>query len=152
MIQKDYILNLIEILKLLDESLYWLKRSYDICHRIGIRDNYTDEELDAFEVLTSRFARISDIIIQKVFRGIDKVEFEDKGTLIDAINRAHKRGLFDSIDEIRVMKDLRNSIAHEYVTEDLEDIFKDVLQYIPQVFVIINNIKTYCQRYQVTNK
>jgi hypothetical protein len=57
MMQHDYILILQDTLKDLDESRHWLKRSYDICKAIGIKDAYSEDEFDAFETLTGRFSR-----------------------------------------------------------------------------------------------
>ena len=102
--QRDYILILHDTLKDLDESCRWLQRSYDICRAIGSKDEYRDDEFDAFETLTGRFARTCDMVIQKGFRSIDKVELEDRGTLLDALNRAQKRGLIASI---ALTKDLK---------------------------------------------
>ena len=143
----DYIQNLTRDLDILDKSLYWLKRSFGICAEIGVKSAYTDDELDAIETFTSRYARTSDIIIQKVFRSIDKVEFEDSGTMIDVINRAHKRALFDSVDEIRKIKDLRNKIAHEYAREDIESVFAEVVGFTPEILAIAARVQAYCARY-----
>ena len=146
--QKDYILNLFETIAMLDNAIHWLKRSYTICSGIGLKESYTEEEFDDFETLTSRFARVSDIIIQKAFRSIDAVEFENKGTLIDTINRAHKRGFFESIEKLREIRELRNSIAHEYLEEGLADAFTDVLRFTPELFDITTQIKTYCKKHE----
>ena len=147
MTNNDYFQNLTLDLDILDKSLYWLRRSYAICTKIGVKPAYSDEECDAIETLTSRYARTSDIIIQKVFRSIDKVELEDSGTMIDVINRAHKRGLFDSVDEIRTIKDLRNKIAHEYAREDIESVYAQVVNFTPEIFAIAARILIYCSRY-----
>lgn len=147
MTNDDYVQNLLRDLDILARSLYWLRRSYAICEKIGVKSEYAEEEFDAIETLTSRYARTSDIIIQKVFRTIDKVEFEDSGTMIDVINRAHKRGLFDSLDEIRTIKDLRNKIAHEYAKEDIESVFAQVLAFTPELFQIAARIVSYCGRF-----
>ncbi len=147
--QKDIILNLFDTINLLDNAVHWLKRSYTICSGIGVKENYTEEEYDDLETLTSRFARVSDIIIQKVFRSIDAVEFENKGTLIDVVNRAHKRGFFESIEKLREIRELRNSIAHEYIQEGLADTFTDVLRFTPELFDIATQIKNYCKKYEI---
>ena len=143
----DYLQNLSRDLDVLEKSLYWLRRSFGICTKIGVKPAYSDDELDAIETLTSRYARTSDIIIQKVFRSIDKVEFEDSGTMIDVVNRAHKRGLFDSVDEIRKIKDLRNKIAHEYAREDIESVFEEVIGFTPEILVIAARVLAYSTRY-----
>lgn len=144
---EDLLKNLALDLDLLEKSLYWLRRSYGICTGIGVKPGYTEEELDAIETLTSRYARTSDIIIQKVFRSIDKFEFEGGGTMIDVVNRAHKRGLFHSVEELRMIKDLRNKIAHEYSKEDIEGVYAQVIAFVPQFFSIAANIQSYCARY-----
>jgi len=148
MTQKEYVENLFEDLDQLDEALYWLKRSYGICKEIGIKEKYKEEEYDAFETLTSRFARTSDMVLQKAFRSLDKIEFEKEGTLLDVLNRAHKRGLIESIDEVREIRELRNDIAHEYVPTNLKDIFGDTLKFSGSLLEIIERIKKYSQKFQ----
>ena len=91
--QNDLIDLLKETLSRMDDAAKWLERSRGICQKIGIKESYEDGEYDAFETLTSRFARASDMLLQKVFRAIDRVELEEGGTLLDVLNRAEKRGL-----------------------------------------------------------
>ena len=140
--------NLFKTIYMSEDAMSWLNRSYRICEKIGIRDEYSDEEFDAFETLTSRYARVSDILIHKVFRAMDTVEMEYGGTIIDVVNRAHKRNLFESVDEIREIKDIRNEIAHEYIQNDLCGIFNDVLRLTPKVSKLLENIKRYCEKYE----
>jgi uncharacterized protein YutE (UPF0331/DUF86 family) len=150
MTQDDYVQNLAQDLDLLEKSLQWLKRSYDICSAFGDKGAaFSPEEYDAIETLTSRYARTSDILIQKIFRSIDKVELEDRGTMIDVVNRADKRGLFESVNEIRVIRDLRNQIAHEYSQEELEKLFADVMRLTPRLQSIADNIFAYSTRYGI---
>ena len=78
---------------------------------------------------------------------IDKVEFEDAGTLIDILNRAHKRNLFQSIEDIRYLRELRNDIAHEYKALLLPPIFESVLEHAPLLFTYIDSVIEYCERY-----
>jgi len=124
-------------INLLKRQLEWLKHSYKQCKDIGLRKNITIDELDKFEVLCSRFSRGIDFLVRKVFRCIDDVEFETQGTLIDTVNRAHKRNLFSNLDEIKLIKDLRNEIVHEYVESDLPDLFEEVLENTPKLIKII---------------
>lgn len=149
MTQDDYVENLAQDLELLEKSLLWLKRSYDICSAFGDKTAFSPEEYDAVETLTSRYARTSDILIQKIFRSIDKVELEDRGTMIDVVNRADKRGLFESVNEIRAIRDLRNQIAHEYSNEELEKLFADVMRFTPRLQRIADNIFAYSSRFGI---
>ena len=113
---------------LLRKQLEWLEYSYDACRGIGIRDEYSIDEFGKFETLCSRYSRGIDFLIRKAFRTIDAYEFENQGTLIDTVNRAHKRGLVESVDRIRIMKDIRNTIAHEYIEAALSEVFDEVLE------------------------
>jgi len=142
---RDYQQLLRESLETLSESLRWLKRSCSICVEIGIKEEYLEEEFDAFETFTSRFARTVDIILQKVLRSIDRVELEDQGTLLDVLNRAHKRGLIDSVDEIRLIRELRNDIVHEYTSGKLADLFADVMSNVPKLLDVAERIDRYCR-------
>jgi hypothetical protein len=63
---------------------------------------------DAFENLTSRYARTLDILINKVLRTIDIAELEEPGTIIDIINRSEKRGIIPNAYRVRELKDLRS--------------------------------------------
>lgn len=147
MTQDDYICNLSENLDNLNQALNWLKRSLGVCSALDPAADLTEEQFDAFEAFTSRYARVSDMIIQKVFRAIDAVEFEEGGTVIDVINRAHKRGLIESVEEIREIRELRNEIAHEYVLEDLRSLLGDVLRFSPRLIEIADRVKVYCRKH-----
>ena len=134
--QNDYILVLESSLKQFDDALYWLKRSYEKSIVIQNKKQFTKDDFDILENLASRYGRACDLLIHKVFRSIDKVEFEEDGTLIDVINRAEKRELIESVDELREMKDLRNQIVHEYIAENLKGLFNDIMYFIPKLFKI----------------
>lgn len=150
--QNDYILVLESSLKQFDDALYWLKRSYEKSIVIQNKKQFTKDDFDILENLASRYGRACDLLIHKVFRSIDKVEFEEDGTLIDVINRAEKRELIESVDELREMKDLRNQIVHEYIAENLKGLFNDIMYFIPKLFEIQKQVENYCKKYEKTKK
>lgn len=127
----------------LQKQLFWLMRSFDIVKQVGLKPDYSLEELDAFENLSSRFARSIDFLIRKVFRSLDDVEFESQGTLIDVVNHAHKRSFFDTLEQIRRLKDLRNSISHEYLDDMLPNLFDKLLEQTPILIDIIETTLEY---------
>ena len=143
----DAVENLARVLDQMEDSLRWLRRSRGICEEIGLLPRYSEAQFDAFETLTGRFARTTDLLVHKLFRAIDAVELEEGGTLIDVVNRAHKRGLFDEVDQVRLVKDLRNSIAHEYVQEAVSALFGEVLEQAPFLFEVAERAREYCRRY-----
>ena len=128
-------------LGLLDEANKMLCYSYEACQIIGIKEIYSLEELDKYEALTSRFARVSDMLIQKMFRLIDVLELEKPGSIIDRINRAEKRDLIYSGDIFKEIRYLRNEIAHEYIPAAIEEIFKKVLRLTPYIIDSVKRIQ-----------
>ncbi len=147
MTQHEHVANLIEIKAECERAGQWLKRSFEQCDGINFSCELKPEALDVLEALTSRFARLSDLLLQKLFRAIDRVEFEEGGTLLDALNRAEKRGIIDSVESVRELRELRNTIAHEYAVSNLTQLFQDVLESAPQLQCILNSALTYTDRY-----
>ena len=131
---------------LLIKQLAWLKLSYNECKEIGIKKNYLVDEFGKFETLCSRYSRGIDFLIRKIFRTLDEYEFENQGTLVDVVNNAHKRGLFEDIEELRMMKDVRNTIVHEYIEDELVDVFDEVLQYSQKLIDIMNSTLIYIEK------
>jgi len=144
---REHVRMLEETLRQLDDGATWLRRSLKRCQKTAGKSELSAADLDAFEALTSRFARLSDMILQKLFRGLDRIELEDSGTLLDALNRAEKRGLIDSAAAFREIRELRNEIAHEYAQEDLSDLFVGVLQHSPVLLEIVRRANDYCRKY-----
>jgi uncharacterized protein YutE (UPF0331/DUF86 family) len=134
-----------EELHILENAITMLKYSYGECTKIGIEKEYTFEELDRFEALTSRFARTSDIVIQKIFRLIDIIELERPGSVIDRINRAEKREIINSAEVFKDIRRLRNDIAHEYIPSAIEEIFKKVLRLTPHLIDSVERTQQYCR-------
>jgi len=132
---------------LLQKQRDWLAFLLNECEQIGIKQSFSIEEFGKFETLCSRYARSIDFLIRKFYRTLDLFEFENSGTLIDVVNKAHKRGLLGDIDELRMMKDLRNTIVHEYIEEELQDIFDEVLEYSKKLLKIIDTSVEYAKRY-----
>ena len=135
--------KLLEDKKLLEKQLEWLNISYKQCTKIGTEKEYTVDEFGLFETLCSRYSRGIDFLIRKIFRTLDEYELENQGTLIDVVNRAHKRNLFESVDQIRMMKDVRNSIVHEYIEVNLAGVFAEVLEYSCVLMQIMQNTLNY---------
>jgi hypothetical protein len=124
-----------------------LRYSYDKCSLIEIKPGMTYEEMESFEALTSRFARLSDIIIQKLFRVFDTLNLDTPGTVRDRINRAEKIGAISSADEFIEIRILRNEIAHEYKSDTIYDIFKHVMELTPILLKSVESILPYSKQH-----
>jgi uncharacterized protein with HEPN domain len=117
---------------LADRASRWLRRSFLQCEKVAIGDAITDDDFDKLEVLASRFARLSDILVQKLFRMIDTLQLEAVGSTIDIINRAEKRGLC-APHKMRLIRELRNKIAHEYADSDLMALYSVIRTLTPDL-------------------
>ncbi|MBF0468820.1 MAG: hypothetical protein HQK61_08050 [Desulfamplus sp.] len=115
----------------LEKAADILVYSHNKCICVDLMDGLNQDILESFEALTSRFARLSDMLIQKVLRTIDMIELESSGTVRDRINRAEKKKLIDSADSLIEIRVLRNEIAHEYKSETVYVIFEKVLHLTP---------------------
>ena len=109
------------------------------------------EDLEKLESLTARFARFNDILLQKIFRLIDVIDLDHAGTVRDRINRAEKKELINNAVEFIEIRELRNSIAHEYQPEALSLIFPRVLAYTPVLLDIADRARAYCRQYDKTS-
>lgn len=135
-------------LKLLVDATDVLLYSFDKCSRIGLKQAYQPEELESFESFTGRFARLSDILIQKIFRLIDEIDLETQGTVRDRINRAEKKELIGSSETFVEIRLVRNDIAHEYLPEAIHETFAKVLELTPALLDSVERVKAYSQRYR----
>ena len=135
-------------LKVLVDAREVLRYSFNKCSSIGIKESYEPEELESFESFTGRFARLSDILIQKIFRLVDELDLDTQGTIRDRINRAEKKELIVSSDVFVEIRMIRNDIAHEYLPEAIHEIFGKVLLLTPHLLDGIEQTIQYCKKYE----
>ena len=134
-------------LSILSDAREVLVYSFNKCTKIGIKTKYEPEELESFESFTGRFARLSDILIQKIFRLVDELDLDFQGTIRDRINRAEKKDLIASSDIFVEIRVVRNDIAHEYLPEAIQEIFVKVLQLTPSLLDGVARTMKYCEKY-----
>lgn len=83
----------------------------------------SEASLESAEAFTSRFARVVDLLVNKVLRSLDLVELQPRGTLLDVVNGAERRGFVESAGALREFKAVRNEVAHDYAAHRLPEIF-----------------------------
>lgn len=109
------------------------------------------EQRESCEALTSRFARLCDLLMQRVFRTIDQVELADEGTMLDRLARAEKRGIIDSANEWRELRELRNQIAHDYLIESSDRVLLEAHRRSPVLIACVEKTTDYVRRKGYTN-
>jgi hypothetical protein len=110
-----------------------LQRSAAKCSQLTPSPRQSFEEEESFDALTSKFARCSDILTQKVLKTLVFLLREGAPTFIDRMNLCEKLGAIPSANSLIEIRDLRNTIAHEYAVDDLMELYADVLQLCPQL-------------------
>lgn len=129
----------------LDMAVKMLEYSLQRCKKIGVKKDYSLEELDRFESLTSRFARTSDIYTQKVMKGLILILREEANTFIDRSNLFEKLEI-SSAEDLKMIRDLRNEISHEYKVDDITEIFEAVIEYSDKLIDVIERTKAFAEK------
>lgn len=132
----------------LDKAVEILKYSLEKCGKIGIKTNYSLEELDVFENLTSRFARATDIYTQKIMKGITIVLREEAKTYIDRANLFEKLEIADA-EDLKLLRDLRNEISHEYKLKDITEMFQPAVEYSGRLIGVIEKTKIFVHKQKI---
>jgi hypothetical protein len=114
--------------ELLSSAVATLKLSVTKCELIGKKENYTFEELESFDSLTSKFNRASDIFTQKVLRSLWMLLHEEFVPFIDMMNQCEKMMIIRSSDNMIAIRDLRNQITHEYIPDAIRDLVPEVIE------------------------
>lgn len=112
------------------------------------KQDYSDEELEVLESLTSRFARLSDILIKKIFRLLEKLDLDDSKTIRDSIILAEKKGLISSYEKFFRIRELRNFTAHEYEDENLFAVISEIIDLTPVLFDSLERTKKYSTKFE----
>ncbi len=114
---------------LLEVSLETLLLSVTKCKAIGIKPEYTFEEQESFDSLTSKFNRTSDLFTQKVLRTTWMLLHEPFVPFIDMMNKGEKMQILCSANQMIEIRDLRNQIAHEYIPEAIGELVPEVIDF-----------------------
>ena len=122
-----------------------LQYSIARCADLIGQDHLPPEQLERLESLTSRFARVADLLTQRVFRLFDEIELTGPSTVLDRIYRAEKRGWLDASQMINI-RELRNMIAHEYAAEKMTEIYAAVYALAQTLLIIVPNVTAAAQR------
>jgi len=112
----------------LKQALPSFERSLVKCRDLDFSPPISFETEESLDALSSKFSRVSDIFTQKVLKTLIFVLREDAPTFLDRMNVCEKLGIIPSAEEIIAIRDLRNIIAHEYLSENLVEIYTEIIQ------------------------
>jgi hypothetical protein len=128
----------------LDKSIVALSHSYKKCTEIANPSaEYSLDEQESFEALASRFARSSDLLTQKVLKTFFVLLQEDIKTVIDGANLLEKLVIIDNADDLLNIRAIRNQIAHDYIKNDLQEFYKEIIEFTPMLEKIADAVKAF---------
>ena len=113
---------------LLKQALPSFERSLVKCRDLDFSLPISFEAEESLDALSSKFSRVSDIFTQKVLKTFLFVLREDAPTFLDRMNLCEKLGIIPSAEELIAIRDLRNIIAHEYLSENLVEIYMEIIE------------------------
>ena len=102
---------LAEGLTTLDFAVAQLKLSFRKCTPIAIKEEMDNEELEAFDSLSSRFARVYEMYVKQLLRTVLRIIGEYEDTFLDNANKATKLDLIEGTDLLEECRKLRNRFS-----------------------------------------
>jgi len=127
----------------LDKAAAYLAASVERSGSLLGRGDLGPEEMERLESMASRFARLADLLTQRVMRLVDDLELTPEGSLLDRIQRAEKRGWVHGTEDLVRIRELRNLIAHEYAADRMADIYAGIARLAPPLLAMVPKVRAY---------
>jgi hypothetical protein len=84
---------------------------------------YSPDELEPYDALVTRFERAIEVFL-KFFRTVEAFETAGAGSTVrDCLGLMCKLGLIDQVDQWMEMREVRNRIAHDYLSDKVQGIY-----------------------------
>ena len=146
------------LIKECDKHQYRIKSAYGKIQpklplTLALYSQLTDEDIEHIDQFIFRFSKLQDAIGQRFFKAMLTFLEEDvEGVpFIDILNKLEKFQLIESADQWKQLREIRNTIAHEY--DDSPELMVQVLNSVfdarIELFAIYENLK---QVYQSRKK
>lgn len=122
----------------LEKAKSHLLYSYEKVKKINLSKEPSEEALETLESFSSRFARLSEIIISRYFRLLMRTKDPSfRGSVIDLLNQAEKFAWITSAQTWTRIRELRNIAAHEYGIDDYMKLYQELMTLTPEILAAI---------------
>lgn len=139
--------------KLIENSIEKVKKTIRLVNsslmnlpEYEIDREYSDRELEPYDALSDRFTRAIETAI-KFFKSYERYMFANSSdSFRDLLNRMEKLGLITSTDLWFDMRNIRNRIVHDYLPEQLKEIYELMkTKYYPE----LDRLKTEIEKLKI---
>lgn len=109
------------------DSITLVEASLKRVGRFDVNADYSPREREPYDALCDRFTRAVETAI-KFFRTYEKQMYaEYSETIRDLLHRMEKLEMISSLEIWMKMRDIRNRIVHDYLPEEIQDIYDSVM-------------------------
>lgn len=122
----------------LNSSVSRLQTDFPLTGEIlSLEDENLFERLDAFRV---RYADLQDAIGNKLFRSILLALDEKSTSMAETLSKMEKYGILSSVDEWRLMREIRNGFSHDYpdAQQERAQILNRAWQTAPELLKVVS--------------
>lgn len=121
--------------------------SMDIDAEWASRLDSRPEEAERLEAFVSRFGRMQDTISDKLLPRWLQAMAERPGSLIETLQRAERLGIVEDASRWVLMRQLRNKLVHEYLTDpaDFAESLNLAHGFVPELFETYNRLRRYTE-------
>ena len=131
-----------------DKHIEKIQKSKEILNKyfpfsIDTLEELNEIEKDKLDVLVFRFSKLQDLIGEKLFRNIlNLMGYNTQKPFIEILSELEREGLVD-INKWIALRNIRNSIAHEYPYQEeiLIEAINFILENSQYLIEIVNNLK-----------
>ncbi len=136
---------IIESFQNCEKAIQTMNSSLVICEKLNVATEDENEQ-NQFEALSSKFARASDMYLQKLVKGIMIYYDEDEKFFIDRMNKAEKLEIVDDAEKLIDLRKHRNKIAHEYIITDIQQHWQITFNYSKDLLKSFHTTKQFLQQ------
>jgi hypothetical protein len=129
----------------LKRGAYLLKASIGKFKPYKVRKIYSPLELEYYDSLAFRFEKAVELFLH-FFKGLESYHSgKVSDTLRDRLLFIQKLKIIDSIDFWIEARLLRNKVAHDYLPEQLKDIYREIFKKSRTILKYMNNIEKHIE-------
>jgi len=143
--------NLKHNLEVLDRLSQAFQDSLNHIQDINLMKLRTFRDWEPVDAFFDRFERLIDNLFQATFRSLYIIEnLSEPTSLLDLSMFIQRNWIVNDVETLIELKNLRNRLAHEYIwfgISNTQNMIDEILRVSPILFQIIQNVKTYSQKY-----